>query len=94
MAASCLKLCILYISLTLFTCNSNRHKIDVESITNPLQLRHVTKITDGDTFYVADSTEKGEKIRLIGVDAPESRNMFKLKKENHLEKKPPNIWLS
>lgn len=49
--------------------------------TNPLQLRHVTKITDGDTFYVADSTEKGEKIRLIGVDAPESRNMFKLKKE-------------
>jgi micrococcal nuclease len=33
----------------------------------------VTKVVDGDTFWVDDGTEKGKKIRLIGVDAPESR---------------------
>jgi len=34
----------------------------------------VTKIVDGDTFWVDDGSEKGLKIRLIGVDAPETRN--------------------
>lgn len=33
----------------------------------------VTKVVDGDTFWVDDGSEKGLKIRLIGVDAPESR---------------------
>lgn len=33
----------------------------------------VTKVVDGDTFWVNDGSEKGMKIRLIGVDAPESR---------------------
>lgn len=33
----------------------------------------VTKIVDGDTFWIDDGTKKGQKIRLIGVDAPESR---------------------
>ena len=37
----------------------------------------VKKITDGDTFWIYNGTEKGEKIRLIGVDAPESRKTFK-----------------
>jgi micrococcal nuclease len=40
---------------------------------------NVTKVVDGDTFWVDDGTEKGAKIRLIGVDAPESRNSFKKK---------------
>ncbi len=40
----------------------------------------VTKVIDGDTFWVADGSEKGLKVRLIGVDAPESRNVFKKKK--------------
>lgn len=42
----------------------------------------VSKISDGDTFYVI--TEKSEKfkIRLIGIDAPESRNVgVKVRKE-------------
>ena len=34
----------------------------------------VTRVVDGDTFWVDDGTEKGLKIRLIGVDAPEPRN--------------------
>lgn len=33
----------------------------------------VTRIVDGDTFWVDDGSAKGKKIRLIGVDAPETR---------------------
>lgn len=33
----------------------------------------VVKIVDGDTFWVDDGSERGRKIRLIGVDAPETR---------------------
>jgi micrococcal nuclease len=40
----------------------------------------VTKVVDGDTFWVDDGSEKGLKIRLIGVDAPESRNTGKKSK--------------
>ena len=34
----------------------------------------VTRVVDGDTFWVDDGSEKGMKIRLIGIDAPELRN--------------------
>jgi len=33
----------------------------------------VTKVVDGDTFWIDNGRQEGEKIRLIGVDAPESR---------------------
>jgi len=33
----------------------------------------VTRIVDGDTFWIDDGSPKGLKIRLIGIDAPESR---------------------
>ena len=36
----------------------------------------ISKFVDGDTFWVADGSKKGMKIRLIGVDAPESRKVF------------------
>jgi len=35
---------------------------------------NVKKVVDGDTFWIDDGSQKGLKIRLIGVDAPESRN--------------------
>jgi micrococcal nuclease len=41
----------------------------------------VTRVVDGDTFWIADGTKKGLKIRLIGVDAPESRNTGKKMKD-------------
>ena len=41
----------------------------------------VTKVVDGDTFWVDNNSAEGLKIRLIGVDAPESRNVFKKKKQ-------------
>lgn len=34
----------------------------------------VTRIVDGDTFWIDDGSPKGLKIRLIGIDAPEARN--------------------
>lgn len=37
----------------------------------------VTRVIDGDTFRVDDGSENGLKIRLIGVDAPETRNYGK-----------------
>jgi len=37
-------------------------------------LHPVMRVIDGDTFVIENGTEKGEKVRLIGVDAPESRN--------------------
>ena len=33
----------------------------------------VREVIDGDTFWIDDGSEKGIKIRLIGVDAPETR---------------------
>ncbi len=37
----------------------------------------VKRVVDGDTFWIDDGSQKGLKIRLIGVDAPESRNSGK-----------------
>jgi micrococcal nuclease len=34
----------------------------------------VTKVSDGDTFWVEKEDGAKEKVRLIGIDAPESRN--------------------
>jgi len=34
----------------------------------------VARIVDGDTFWINNGSVKGLKIRLIGIDAPESRN--------------------
>ena len=33
----------------------------------------VRKVIDGDTFWIEDGSDKGTKVRLIGVDAPETR---------------------
>ena len=39
-------------------------------VTDDPTLHTVTKVIDGDTFWI----DEKEKVRLIGVDAPESRN--------------------
>jgi len=52
--------------LTFFSCNS---RSDREKLAGFLS---VTKVVDGDTFWVDDGSEKGLKIRLIGVNTPET----------------------
>ena len=37
----------------------------------------ISKFVDGDTFWVKDAKGKEEKIRLIGIDAPEARRTGK-----------------
>lgn len=50
------------------SCNSKSGKSD-----NLEGYVSVTKIVDGDTFWIDDGSIKGKKIRLIGIDTPETR---------------------
>lgn len=59
---------ILTFSILDFSCNSSRDR------GNPSGYMDVRSVVDGDTFWADDGSQKGIKIRLIGVDAPESRN--------------------
>ena len=63
-----IKLLLLFLLVTNVSCNSKS-----ASKKNLDGYLAITKVVDGDTFWVNDGSEKGEKIRLIGVDAPESR---------------------
>jgi len=63
---------LLFFASTNISCEQASQKL--KSIDNFLA---VTKIVDGDTFWADNGTSKGIKIRLIGVDAPESRKIFK-----------------
>src|SRR5690554_3838723 len=78
-------LIVLFVAcFTTFSCNSksgNRKTQSVQSVSIEKEgYLNVTKVVDGDTFWADDGSKKGIKIRLIGVDAPESRNVFKKKK--------------
>lgn len=55
-------------------CSSKSGKRNTSSTAEYLE---VTKVVDGDTFWADNGSNKGVKIRLIGVDAPESRKVFK-----------------
>lgn len=72
---------ILLISVFNASCNSGSGKRNAvktgSSETAQDGFLLVTKVVDGDTFWVDDETSKGIKVRLIGVDAPESRKTFK-----------------
>lgn len=46
----------------------------VRKLGNEVVFYPVSRIVDGDTFWVDDGSEKGIKIRLTGIDAPETRN--------------------
>lgn len=67
-----LKKCTIHIFLLLLfihtSCNSQN-----TSAQNNGDYFLVTRVIDGDTFCIDDNTPKGKKIRLIGIDAPESR---------------------
>lgn len=70
---------VLYIILLIFISRFN----DFASTDDNRHTGHfyqVTRIVDGDTFWVDDGSVKGLKIRLIGIDAPESRNSGNKKK--------------
>lgn len=45
------------------------------------EFSEISKFVDGDTFWVKHPGDKEEKIRLIGVDAPEARNTGRVQVE-------------
>lgn len=57
---------ILLLSISIIACNLRRDRAEVAGFLD------VTKVVDGDTFWVDDGSEKGLKIRLIGVNTPET----------------------
>jgi len=59
-------LLLILLSIVIFSCNSRRDRAELAGFLD------VTKVVDGDTFWVADGSEKGLKIRLIGVNTPET----------------------
>lgn len=56
----------LVVLFLLFSCDTRAEKKKLTA------LMAVTKVVDGDTFWVDDGSEKGKKVRLIGVDTPET----------------------
>ncbi len=79
-------LSILYLiifSIVLIQALSCTPYLDYELVEKPTEEEYyfVTKVSDGDTFWVQKRDRTDIKIRLIGVDAPESVNAFNLKKE-------------
>lgn len=58
---------IALLALLLSTCTAHTAR---EGQRNTLP---VTRVVDGDTFWADNGTKRGLKIRLIGVDAPETR---------------------
>ena len=66
MSKSLLKYLGLVFILILFSCNS---RSDRDSLAGYMPIK---KFVDGDTFWVDDGSKKGLKIRLIGVNTPET----------------------
>lgn len=67
------------LSIVILSCNygSGKRNNNNDIVINGRTFFVVQKVVDGDTFWVNDGTLKGMKVRLIGVDAPESRKSFK-----------------
>ena len=55
-----------FVLFTIQSCHLSRKNISD-------QYYPVVKVVDGDTFWIDDGSERGAKVRLIGVDAPETR---------------------
>lgn len=70
------QLYLLFLLLSLSFCGSNKN--DFSNTSEQFQKWYpVTKVIDGDTFWVDNGTSKGIKIRLTGIDAPESQKRWK-----------------
>lgn len=65
------------ISVLFFSCTRNRRNENNRNhIHQELRFFTIKKFVDGDTFWVDDKTQKGKKIRLIGIDTPENQARF------------------
>ncbi|WCM43291.1 thermonuclease family protein [Flavobacterium sp. CBA20B-1] len=67
---------LLFLLVSLTFCGSNKNDF-LETSAPHQEWYLVTKVVDGDTFWVDNGTSKGIKIRLTGIDAPESQKRWK-----------------
>lgn len=67
----------LFLLLIFLTFSSSSKNDFSETLEQPQEWYLVTKVIDGDTFWVDNGTSKGIKIRLTGIDAPESQKRWK-----------------
>jgi|SRR5690606_432608 micrococcal nuclease len=83
-----LRVILLFITTLLAYCQSqiNTHstisfdeKFEEKMFTDPTIFK-VDGFVDGDTFWVLNADSQRVKIRLIGIDAPENKNVFNKKK--------------
>jgi micrococcal nuclease len=80
-----LKTHLIYLTIVLLAalaaCSSGSGSDKIKNHQNLKEFYSIKKFVDGDTYWIDDGSEDGVKIRLIGIDAPEPRNYFKLKEE-------------
>lgn len=76
MTKSSLRIIAITILLLQISCQS-QGEYRYQDETNNTDYLTVTRVVDGDTFWAANGTKKGVKVRLIGVDAPESKKTGK-----------------
>lgn len=65
---------------TLSKCNFLWNAVAEPVVDIPSVEYRVVEVIDGDTFWAKPKEGESIKIRLIGIDAPETRNVFKKKK--------------
>ena len=65
----------LFFSVLIFITSCNLNDLPVqqnEAAAENYVFYTVKKVSDGDTFCIDNGTEKGEKVRMTGIDTPES----------------------
>ncbi|MFV0391817.1 MAG: thermonuclease family protein [Paludibacteraceae bacterium] len=78
-----IKFSLVLLFLLLF-CNCNQatnQQFEEEKFAQENVYYSVHRFVDGDTFWITDGKGHVEKIRLIGIDAPEARNYGKKKEQ-------------
>lgn len=69
----------------LFSCQHDSAKVSAQQQDERFAKENtyyaISKFVDGDTFWITDGEGRVEKIRFIGIDAPEPRNYGKKKEQ-------------
>jgi len=75
------RILVLVLFISTISCNQNNGLEGTYDNPSNYQYYSVKKFVDGDTYWLDDGSKKGVKVRLIGINAPEPRNYFKMKEE-------------
>ncbi len=65
-------LTILISILVIYVCQSNLFQTEKSKKEGKMSYYFVARVIDGDTFIIKNDENRSERVRLIGIDAPES----------------------